>query len=250
MKRLRAILIADPGVVLATIIYGIISLLYAPFDRTGERMLRLARTWARTLIWISGVKVQIEGLENLALGSNYVFISNHLSYTDTPVILASIPVQFRFLAKKGLFSIPLLGHHLKQAGHIAVPLDDPRGSIRTLQLAAEAVQQKKISLLIFPEGGRSEDSILQEFKDGAAYIAIRAGVPIVPIALIGTDRLLPFGGGLVMPGEVTLRILPPIPTLAMKPKDRTLLTEQLHELIRQQVQQATPELELSGSRNL
>ena len=163
MKRLRGILFAAPAIVLATTIYGTISLVVSFFDSTGRMQIRVARAWARMLLRVSGVRVHVEGLERIDPASSYVFIANHLSYMDTPVALANVPVQFRFLAKRGLFQIPLLGTHLSRAGHIPVPREDPRASVKTMQVAAETIQQKNISLLIFPEGGRSHDGVLRPF---------------------------------------------------------------------------------------
>ncbi len=175
--------------------------------------------------------MQVEGLENIAAEGSYVFVSNHLSYMDTPVVLANIPVQFRFLAKIGLFQIPLLGTHLASAGHIPVPRDDARAAVKTMTTAAQAIRQRGISLLIFPEGGRSHTGELASFKEGAAYIAIRAGVPLVPIALQGTREVLPFGSGQVRAGSVTMRIGEPIPTDQVQLRDRGRITGQLHERI-------------------
>ena len=231
MKRLRGLLVADPAIVLATIVFGTASLIVSFFDRTGATQMRVARTWARTLLMVSGVRVRVEGLEQIDPGGSYVFISNHLSYMDTPVALAHIPVQFRFLAKRGLFQIPFLGQHLSRAGHVPVPRGDPRAAVKTMQTAAEVIQQKKISLLIFPEGGRSHDGELRPFKEGGAYIAIRAGVPVVPIVMLGTRAILPFGSGVVQPGEATLRILKPIATAQLTLRDRGALTERVRELI-------------------
>ena len=175
--------------------------------------------------------MDVEGLEHVDPASSYVFIGNHSSYYDTPVALAHIPVQFRFLAKRGLFQIPFLGTHLSRAGHIPVPREDPRASVKTMQLAAETIQQKNISLLIFPEGGRSHDGVLQRFKEGGVYIAIRAGVPVVPIVLIGTRHVLPYGGGIVLSGRVKLKIFAPIETKELTLKDRGKLTEEVRQLI-------------------
>jgi 1-acyl-sn-glycerol-3-phosphate acyltransferase len=236
MRRLRGLLIADPAIVLATIFFGTISLIVSFFDSTGAVQIQVARAWARTLLGVSGIRVRVEGLGQIDPAGSYVFISNHLSYMDTPVALANVPVQFRFLAKRGLFQIPFLGTHLSRAGHIPVPREDPRAAVKTMQLAAEAIQKKKISLLIFPEGGRSHDGVLRPFKEGGAYIAIRAGVPVVPMVLIGTRDLLPYGGGVVLSGEVTLRILKPIETRELSLKDRAALTEQLRELIVEQLE--------------
>lgn len=230
-KKLRGALWASPCIILATIFFGSVSVIVSFFDSSGKVQGRLARNWARTLLRVSGVRVRVEGLERIDPESSYVFLSNHLSYMDTPVELAHIPVQFRFLAKRGLFQIPLLGTHLRQAGHVPVPRQDPRAAVKTMQLAAETIQKKKISLLIFPEGGRSHDGELQRFKEGGAYIAIRAGVPVVPLVLIGTRAVLPFGEGAVRSGEVWLKVLPPIATTEMTLKERGALTERVRELI-------------------
>lgn len=228
---LRAYLISDPLIVLSTIFFGAVSIVVALFDRTGDAAIGVARAWAKSLLMVSGVRVDIEGLEHLDSNGSYVIASNHLSYMDTPVVLANIPVQFRFLAKRGLFKIPFLGTHLGQAGHIPVPREDPRASVKTMQQAAEVIQKRRISMLIFPEGGRSHDGTLRAFKEGAAYIAIRAGVPILPAALIGTNHVLPFGSGTPRPGRVTLKLFPPISTAGRTLKERAELTEQVRQLI-------------------
>jgi 1-acyl-sn-glycerol-3-phosphate acyltransferase len=231
LRKLRGILFADPAVVMATIFFGSISVIVSFFDHTGVVQIRVARAWARVLLAVGGVQVRVEGSEQIDPNGSYVFIANHVSYYDTPVALAHIPVQFRFLAKRGLFQIPFLGTHLSRAGHIPVPRKDPRAAVKTMQTAAETIQQKKVSLLIFPEGGRSHDGELQPFKEGGAYIAIRAGVPVVPLALIGTRKVLPYGSAVIRPGAVTLRILKPIETKQLTLKDRGKLTDELRDLI-------------------
>jgi 1-acyl-sn-glycerol-3-phosphate acyltransferase len=236
MRRLRGLLIGDPAVILSTFLFGLFSFVVAFFDAGGHKQARVARAWARTLLFGCGVKVIVEGLEQIDPAESYIFAANHLSYMDTPTIMSTIHVQFRFLAKSGLFQIPLLGGHLRRGGHIPVPLDDPRASIKTMQKAAEVIHNQKISLLIFPEGGRAHDGVLQEFKEGAAYIAIKAGVPVVPTVLIGTQRVLPFGGGVVEPGVVKLRILQPISTVGMTLKERGVLTSRLRDLIARELE--------------
>jgi len=238
MKRVRALLIADPLIVAATIFFGSISLLVSLFDHAGNTQLRVARAWARTLLAVSGVRVRVEGLEHIARDTPYVFIANHLSYMDTPVILAHIPVQFRFLAKRGLFKIPFLGQHLSRAGHVPVPREDPRAAVKTMQKAAEIIRQKSISLLIFPEGGRTHDGILGPFKEGAAYIAIRAGVPIVPLTIAGTRAILPYGSAMPVAGDVSLRVLRPIETAGLELRDRGRVTEEVRVTIAQEIGQA------------
>jgi len=139
MSALRAWLITDPLIALATIFFATISMLVSLFDNAGRRQAAVARAWSRVLLAVSGVKVRVEGGEKISPDGSYVFASNHASYMDTPVVLANIPVQFRFMAKKGLFSIPFLGWHLGRAGHIPVFRDNPRAAVKTLGLAAEAI---------------------------------------------------------------------------------------------------------------
>jgi 1-acyl-sn-glycerol-3-phosphate acyltransferase len=217
--------------VLSTIGYGIVSLVISLFESTGNKQMGVARAWARFLLWGSGIKVKVEGLEKIASDGSYLFVSNHLSYMDSPVILANIPVQFRFLAKSGLFQIPFLGTHLARAGHIPVPREDARAAVKTMSTAAQVIRERGVSLLIFPEGGRSPGGDLQEFKEGAAYIAIRAGVPLVPIALRGTYEILPFGSGHVRSGLVTMRIGDPVSTDQLQLRDRGRVTAELRDRI-------------------
>ncbi|MGA2182410.1 MAG: lysophospholipid acyltransferase family protein [Bryobacteraceae bacterium] len=221
-----AALITDPLIVLATIVFASVSVAASFFDATGRRQARIAVAWSRTLLRIVGVRVQVEGLDNISPDGVYVFASNHASYMDTPVVLGNVPVQFRFLAKRGLFMIPFLGTHLQRAGHIPVFRGNARQNLKTLGMAAETVQKRSISLLIFPEGGRSHDGALRPFSEGAAYIAIKAGVPLVPLTLLGTRAVLPFGSGFPRPGRARMVIGKPIPTEGLTLKCREQITAQ------------------------
>jgi 1-acyl-sn-glycerol-3-phosphate acyltransferase len=231
MAFLWSLVVIDPLFILSTFLCGCVSIPLALIDKTGDSSMRVGRVWARSLLWITGVRVTVEGLEKIDLNRNYLFCSNHLSYMDTPVVMSNIPAQFRFLAKKGLFQIPFLGTHLKQAGHIPVPLEDPRAAVKTMNTAADVIQKRGISMLIFPEGGRS-DGVLQPFKEGGAFIAIKAGVPLLPIALIGTREVMAMGSPVFHPfRRVTLRIGDPIPTDGLTTRDRGRLTEAVREQI-------------------
>ncbi|HEV1284109.1 MAG TPA: lysophospholipid acyltransferase family protein [Bryobacteraceae bacterium] len=231
MALFWSLVFVDPLIIFCTVFFGVVSLLASPFDRSGEFMMKTARLWARSLLAIAGVRVKVEGLENLTPGASYVFASNHLSYMDTPVILTHIPADFRFMAKDGLFKIPLLGTHLGQAGHIPVPRHDPRAAVKTMTLAADTIRTRNISLLIFPEGGRSHDGVMQPFKDGAAYIAIKAGVPVVPLGISGTRQILAMHSATFHRGNVTLRIGNPIPTKGLTLHDRKSVTETARESV-------------------
>jgi 1-acyl-sn-glycerol-3-phosphate acyltransferase len=231
MAFLWSLVVIDPLFILSTFLCGCVSIPLALIDKTGDSSMRVGRVWARSLLWITGVRVTVEGLEKIDLNRNYLFCSNHLSYMDTPVVMSNIPAQFRFLAKKGLFQIPLLGTHLSQAGHIPVPLEDPRAAVKTMNTAADVIQKRGISMLIFPEGGRS-DGVLQPFKEGGAFIAIKAGVPLLPIALIGTREVMAMGSPVFHPfRRVILRIGDPIPTDGLTTRDRAQLTEAVREQI-------------------
>jgi 1-acyl-sn-glycerol-3-phosphate acyltransferase len=149
---------------------------------------------------------------------------------DIPVLLAHLPLQFRFFAKKGLFLIPIMGTHLRRAGHLPVVKGDPRASLRSMSDGAKLIRERGLSVLLFPEGGRSTDS-LQDFKEGAAYVAIKAGVPVIPIAMTGTREVLPMGSMQIMSGIVELKIGDPISIENLTLKDRLPLTGMLRDKV-------------------
>lgn len=229
--KLRAFLWIDPLICLATVVMGTASLAASFFDHTGHKQMSVARAWARLLCRLAGVSLKIEGLEHIQPKSNYIIAANHLSYMDTPVLLGYLPVDFRFMAKKGLFSIPFLGTHLASAGHLPVVNDNPREGIRTLNEAAKLIAERHTSVLIFPEGGRASDGRLQEFRDGAFFLAIKSETPVLPVALIGTYEMLPFGSGFMKPGPVTMRIGAPVETAGRHIKERTDLSVQVRSEI-------------------
>jgi 1-acyl-sn-glycerol-3-phosphate acyltransferase len=231
MAFLWSLIFVDPLIILSTILCGLVSIGLSVFDKSGSRMLGVARVWAGWLLRIARVRVTVEGAEHIDPNTTYVFAGNHLSYMDTPVLLVHIPVPFRFMAKKGLFQIPFLGTHLIQAGHIPVSLEDPRAALKTLSRAAQTIHDRRMSVLIFPEGGRSEDGILQPFKEGAAYVAIKAGVPLVPIALVGTRDVLAMGSATFHSAPVTLRFGQPIPVEGLTLRDREKVTEQVRDQV-------------------
>jgi len=223
-------LLKGPGIFLATALMGSISMVVSMFSSTGRTQHKVARAWARMLLRVAGVKVIVEGLEKIAPGGSYVFIANHRSYFDVPVILPHISVQFRFLANQDLFRVPFLGYHLSRAGHVPVNADNPREALKSMSEAGRIIQERGVSILLFPEAERTDGRLLP-FKDGAAYIAIKAGVPIVPIGLIGLREILPVGSSLVRGGTVRMRIGDPIPTLDLPLSERTALSRLLHQRV-------------------
>jgi len=226
----RSLLITDPIIILVTIVMGSLSLVVSLFESSGRIQHQISRIWSRILLAVSGVTMHIEGLQQIDPHGSYVFVANHRSLMDTPVVLAHVPLQFRFLAKRGLFHIPILGTHLRRAGHLPVVKGDPRASLKSMTDAARIVRERGVSILLFPEGGRSMNG-LRDFKEGAAYIAIKAGVPIVPLGMSGTSQVLPMGSMQIRRGTVDLRIGTPIPTTNLTLKDRAALTQALHDQV-------------------
>jgi 1-acyl-sn-glycerol-3-phosphate acyltransferase len=231
LSVLRAALIIDPLIVIDTIVMGTLSMIASIFDRTGHTQHRIAQVWARLLVKAAGMRVEVEGLEKVDPRAIYVLVSNHLSLTDVPVLMAVLPLQFRFFAKQGLFRIPFLGGHLRRAGHLPVVRDDARAGLKLLAHGAKTLRERGVSVLIFPEGGRSDDGSLKPFQGGAAYVAIKAGAPCLPIGIRGTREVLPMHSLKVVPGPVRISIGDPVSTAGLKPQDHTVLTAELHRRI-------------------
>lgn len=232
MSLVRSLLFSTPLIALCTIVMGTLSLIASFFDRTGNSQHSVARAWARMLLAVSFIRVRVEGLEKLDPRGAYVFVANHGSFMDIPALLASLPQQFRFFAKKGLFRIPFLGTHLRRAGHLPVDRSSPRASLKSMMEAARIISGAGVSVLNFPEGGRSAEG-LREFKEGPAYIAIKAGVAVVPVAILGMRELLPMGKVHLRSGHVVLRVGDPIATKGMEASDRTELTARLYREVSQ-----------------
>ena len=230
MHRWRTNLIQAPLFFLFTALFGSVSLLVSLVDKSGRAQHRLARLWARSCVWASGSKLIVRGAENLHKQPVAVYAANHTSYMDTPVIFAALPFQFRILAKKELWSMPFIGWYLGRSCQIPIDTENPRATLSSLGVAVKALRVG-MPLFVFPEGSRTPDGELQTFLSGAAYLAIRAQVPLVPIALSGVYDLLPIHTRHFYPGELTLSVADPIETTGMTPRDTEALTLRLRNAI-------------------
>jgi len=230
MSFLRSLLFTTPLIAISTIVMGLVSMVVSFFDRSGNSAHRLARLWGKMLLAESFIRVRSEGVEKLDRNANYVFVSNHASFMDIPALLSTLPHQFRFFAKIGLYKIPFLGWHLRWAGHIPVDRSNARASLKSMSEGARIVSQRRISVLLFPEGGRSARG-LRDFKEGAAYLAIKAGVPVAPVAIVGLRELLPMGSGHIRAGRATVRVGDPIPTAGLTLHARAELTRRMRDEI-------------------
>ncbi len=199
-------------------------------DRSGDLAHKVARLWGRWILASAGVRVRVQGKGNLLQGRPQVVFSNHCSYFDVFCLLAHLPIQFRWLAKEELFRIPLFGKAMEYGGYLPIDRSNPRRAHRSMVAAAQRIRAGT-SIVIFPEGTRSPDGKLQEFKSGGAILAIRAQVPVVPVAVLGTHRVMPKGTLRVKPGPVEIRIGEPIPTEGLSQKDREALLRRARQSI-------------------
>ncbi len=188
------------------------------------------RFWAKFLTRLAGVRIRIEGMEQLDPKATYVFAGNHTSQFDIYAFQAACPHDFRWIAKKELFRIPIFGRAMRKVGFISIDRSHGRKALKSLNQAAKRIAGGA-SVLIFPEGTRARDGRLQPFKAGAILLAIRSGVPVVPIGFNGASRVLPKGALLPRGGEIVLRVGAPIPTTSYTARDKQKLAALLHDRV-------------------
>lgn len=229
-ERWRSYLVLNPLVYLYTFVLGTLSLLSSLFDRSGRVQHGFARLWSWMILKTAMCPLTLEGRENLDLAHAAIYASNHQSALDIPALYVGLHFQFRIMAKKELFRYPFMGWHLKRSGQIPIERENARSSLKSLMRASEAVRSGT-PLLVFPEGGRSPDGQIKPFLGGAFYVAIKGGVPIVPMALVGTYEALPMNSYVIRPHPVRLIIGKPIPTEGMNPRDMDTLAAKVQKAI-------------------
>jgi 1-acyl-sn-glycerol-3-phosphate acyltransferase len=209
----RTVFYLIPAISVYTIVLGAASIVSSLFDRRGYFAHGCARAWSWLILKTTRVKVRVDGLERLTPGTTYIFVANHQSHYDTPVIFSSLPYQLRIIAKDSLARFPVLGWHLKRGGHLFV---DRRNPDKTGILSRwRALVSEGLSLIIYAEGTRSPDGKVARFKAGSFLLAIQAGLPVVPLAVIGTRAVMPKGRLRTEPGDVQLIVHDPIPAPAI-----------------------------------
>ena len=235
--RLRSNLLLAPPFILCTAIFGCLALFASLFDKHGRLQHRIARLWARTCVFFSGSRLQVLGLENIPAHAA-VFAANHTSYMDTPVVFASLPFQFRILAKKELWTLPFIGWYLDRSGQIPIDTENPRTTLSSFAAGVRTLRSG-LSVFVFPEGGRTMDGQLQPFLNGAAFLAIRGQVPLVPVALVGVHDLLPPHTRHFYPSRAPLKLIfgQPIPTAHHSIRESEALTLELQKSIAALIQQ-------------
>ena len=233
----RTVFFLIPAIAVYTLVLGTASIISSLWDRHGYFAHRCARAWSFLILKTTGVRVTVEGLDRVTPGTTYVFVSNHQSIYDTPVLFWSLPFQLRIIAKESLAQFPVLGWHLKRGRHLFV---DRRHPDRAGILARwRSLVSEGLSLMIFAEGTRSMDGHTAHFKGGSFLLAIEAGLPVVPIAVIGTRQVMPKNRLRTEPADVTLVVHDPIPApVIAKPtaRDAKAFADRVHAIVAQTVE--------------
>ena len=196
-----------------TLVMGTLVIVLSVFVRSGNPLHKIARFWGKSILVGSRIKVSVKGLSNIDLAGPYIYMPNHQSNFDIPVMLGHLPVQFRWLAKKELFKIPIFGRAMRKAGYISIDRHDRESAFKSIDVAAKKIKSG-VSVLLFPEGTRSLDGKIRPFKKGGFVLAIDSGVPIVPVVIKGTYTIMTKGKFRVNPGHVSMIVHKPIDTAA------------------------------------
>jgi 1-acyl-sn-glycerol-3-phosphate acyltransferase len=221
--------------VLDTAICAVIAIGASLWKKGGDTAHLVGRVWARSILFLSGVRVSVRGMERISPGEAYVYMANHQSMFDILSLLAYLPVQFRWLAKRELFGIPVFGYAMARAGYVSIDRSDRKAAHQSLLEAAGKIAGG-VSVVVFPEGSRSPDGRIQPFKPGGFHLALRSGRPIVPVVICGAREVLPKGKLQIRPGHICVSINPPVETSPYKDKKelmafvRTVMEQDLEKL--------------------
>jgi 1-acyl-sn-glycerol-3-phosphate acyltransferase len=218
-------------ILIAAIPLSIIALVSTPIDRSGRTFHAMSRYWAKVILWLFGIKVRTRGTENIEPERRYVYISNHASMFDIPAVVTGIPDDIRFVLKKELTRIPIWGWALKYGHYIVIDRGKARDAIKSLEEAAMRMRQGA-SVILFAEGTRTRDGKLQPFKRGAISLAVKAGIPVIPVTINNTFKILPKGSWHVKPTDIELVLEKPIPTDRFTGREGE---QQLSQLVREAV---------------
>ncbi len=202
-----------------------------PLISPGEsKVHKIANLWARMLLWLASTRVEVIGREHVRIDKPHIFMANHQSDFDILIVLAHIPGQFRWIAKKELFKIPIFGTAMRNAGYIEIDRQNHEKALKSLDEAAQKIREGK-SVVTFPEGTRSKDGRVRPFKQGMFHLAIESGVPIIPISIIGARNIMPKRSLNVRPGKITMVIDQPVDVSAYTKETRGELIERVRNII-------------------
>jgi 1-acyl-sn-glycerol-3-phosphate acyltransferase len=210
-------------IALNSILFCVLGLVVSLFDKAGKRVhLYCAVPWAKVILYVCGIKVQVKGLENVEGLIPRIYLTNHQSAFDVYALLAFLPVHFKFVLKQELMKIPLLGITMRRAGYIGIDRNDPRKAAKSMHEAAERIKSG-VSVVIFPEGTRSTDGKIQDFRPGAFHLTLNSGCDVVPVTINGSFRIMPKKSFRINKGSFVMRIGNPIPVKEYSKKDMNKL---------------------------
>jgi 1-acyl-sn-glycerol-3-phosphate acyltransferase len=218
LSRLRSYFILDPLIWVYTLLLGVLALPGGLFDRNGRRLHWFSRTWSWLIMKTIFSPVKVTGLDKIDTSKPRVYAVNHASAMDIPVLYVNLPFQFRIVFKKELLSYPIVGWQLKRSGQVCIDQQKPANSIAAIRSAVKSLKAG-MPLVIYPEGGRTPDGEIKPFLPGAFFLAIKAQVDIVPVALVGTYELLPMNTYHIKCRPLEMRVGEPISTAGLKMKD-------------------------------
>jgi 1-acyl-sn-glycerol-3-phosphate acyltransferase len=230
LSRLRSYFIFIPLIYFFTFVLGMLSLICSIADNAGRVQHNLARLWAWMILETCLTPVIVFGLERVTHTKTQVFAVNHVSAMDVPVLYSMLPVQFRIVANGNLFDYPFMGWHLRRSGQIPIDRTSMPSSVRSFVKAIKDLNGA-MNVLIFPEGKRSRDGRLGRFFKGAFYLAVKAQVPVIPIAIVGTYAMLPIDTYHIVPQALELRIGEPVPTVGLTMHDLESLSIKVRQSI-------------------
>lgn len=214
-------------IALHTLIFGTFGVFLALFGRS-PRVVHFycAVPWAKTILKVCGVKVELQGYEPIQGNLPRIYMANHCSYFDIFALLSALPVDFKFIVKQELMEIPVFGHAMKRAGYIGIQREEPRKALKSMHEAAERIRSGA-SVMIFPEGTRSDDGRLQPFKPGGFHLALRSGCDIVPITITGSHPIVPKGSWKIRKGTIRVIVGEAIPLKGQSRKNLAQVMERV-----------------------
>jgi 1-acyl-sn-glycerol-3-phosphate acyltransferase len=214
-----------------TCLYGTISFFAGFLDNNGNLAHRCLARWARVALFAAGLQVRVTGLERLSLNRAYIFMPNHASFLDILLLLAYLPYNFRFIIKESFFSVPLLGSALRKSSDVPIDRKNPWRALRSLRRSADLLKDG-ISIVVFPEGTRSADGEIQDFKTALFFLPIRSRIPVVPVLIEGTFDALKRGSVLLYPLPLKMTFYDPIPADSFGVRDRKSYAEKVRQALR------------------
>jgi 1-acyl-sn-glycerol-3-phosphate acyltransferase len=224
----RTVFFLIPAISVYTIVLGTLSIGSSLLGGSGRFAHGCARLWSWLILATTGVNVEVRGLDRVPAGGPYLFISNHQSIYDIPIIFWSLPFDLRIIAKASLGRFPFLGWHLSRTGHVLVQRENP-GASAFRQVSA--LMKAGRSLIVFPEGTRSRDGRVGRFRSGIFVLAVESGLPVVPVAVRGSRHVMRKGRLMTCPGDVRLELLAPIPTAGITRESARTLARRVEALV-------------------